>query len=137
MLTIGKLATAAGTTANTLRFYEREGLVPAACKGENGYRLYPGEAVSRVHFIRQAQHCGFTLAEIRELLVLPEQPSACCSDVRAIAISKKVALEAKIELMKTMSAELDRLIGNCVAETRPLDDCPILNAFKGEPRQPA
>jgi hypothetical protein len=56
--------------------------------------------------------------------------------VRAIAISKKASLEAKIKLMKTMSAELDRLIGNCVAESRPLDDCPILNAFKGEPEQP-
>lgn len=78
-----------------------------------------------MRFIRQAQQCGFPRAEIRDLRVLPEQPLACRSDVRAIAISKKAALQAKIGLMKTMSAELDRLIGNCVDETHPLDDCPI------------
>ena len=129
MLTIGKLAAVAGTTPNTLRYYEREGLVPPASKGDNGYRLYSQDAARRVHFIRQAQQCGFTLAEIRELLALPEQPSACCADVRTIAIEKKLAVEAKIKLMKAMSAELDRWINNCVADSHTLDECPILNAL--------
>lgn len=129
MLTIGKLAAIAGTTPNTLRFYEREGLLPPASKGDNGYRLYPAETARRVHFIRQAQQCGFTLAEIGELLALPAQPAACCSDVRRLAIEKKLALEARIRLMKTMSAALDRLIDHCDDGGRPLDDCPILHAL--------
>lgn len=118
---------------------ERHGLVPAACKGGNGYRLYPSGAVSRMHFIRQAQHCGFTLAESREPRAAGacRAVSACGSDVRAIAISKKAGLRAKIGLMKTLSAELDRLIGTCVDKTHPLNDCPILNAYPGEPGQPA
>lgn len=135
MLTIGKLALLAGTTPNALRYYEREGLIPPAPKADNGYRLYPQEAARRVHFIRQAQHCGFTLSEIRELLLLPQQAAACCSDVRKLAIEKKLALEAKIKLMKAMSAELDELINNCVDDTHPLDDCPILNALKRMPTE--
>lgn len=133
MVTIGKLASLAGTTPNTLRYYEREGLIPPPLKGDNGYRLYPQDAARRVHFIRQAQQCGFTLSEIRELLMLPQQASACCSDVRKLAIEKKLALEAKIKLMKAMSAELDQMIHNCVDDTHPLDECPILNALNRVP----
>lgn len=135
MLTIGKLAALAGTTPNTLRYYEREGLIPSPLKGDNGYRLYPQDAARRVNFIRQAQHCGFTLAEIRELLTLPQRTSACCSDVRTFAIEKKLALEAKIKLMKAMSAELDKLIHNCVDDTHPIDECPILNALNRLPAE--
>lgn len=135
MLTIGKLAALAGTTPNTLRYYEREGLIPLASKGDNGYRLYPQDAARRVHFIRQAQQCGFTLADIRELLMLPQQASACCSDVRKLTIEKKLALEAKIRLMKAMSAELDELINNCVDVTHPIDECTILNALNRLPAE--
>lgn len=133
MFTIGKLAALAGTSPNTLRYYEREGLIPAPAKGDNGYRLYPQDAARRVHFIRQAQQCGFTLSEIRELLMLPQQASACCSDVRKLAIEKKLALEAKIKLMKAMSAELDALINDCADDTHPIDECPILNALNRVP----
>lgn len=135
MLTIGQVAALAGTTPNTLRYYEREGLIAPAAKGENGYRLYPQEAVRRVSFIRQAQQCGFTLAEIRELLKLPQRASACCSDVRKLAIEKKLALEAKIRMMKAMSAELDALINDCVDDAHPIDECPILNALNRVPAQ--
>lgn len=135
MLTIGKLAALAGTTPNTLRYYEREGLIPPASKGDNGYRLYAQDAAQRVHFIRQAQQCGFTLAEIRELLSIPRQVSAGCSDVRTFAIEKKLALEAKIKLMKAMSAKLDQLISDCADDKRALDDCPILNALNRMPAE--
>ena len=135
MLTIGKLAALAGTTPNTLRYYERENLIPPALKGDNGYRLYSQDAARRVNFIRQAQQCGFTLSEIRELLTLPQRASACCSDVRKLAIEKKLALEAKIKVMKAMSAELDVLINHCVDDTHDLDECPILNALNRLPAE--
>lgn len=135
MITIGKLAALAGTTPNALRYYEREGLIPPPTKGENGYRLYAQGAARRVYFIRQAQQCGFTLTEIRELLSLPKRASACCSDVRTLAIEKKLAIEAKIKLMKAMSAELDELINNCVDDTHPIEECPILNALNRLPTE--
>jgi MerR family Zn(II)-responsive transcriptional regulator of zntA len=137
MLTIGKLASLAGTTPNTLRYYEREGLIAPASKAENGYRLFPRDAARRVHFIRQAQQCGFTLAEIHELLALPQQASACCSDVRKLAIEKKLALEARIKLMKAMSAELDELIDHCVDDSHPIGECPILEALNRLPAEAA
>lgn len=129
MLTIGKVATLAGISTNALRFYEREDLIHPASKSENGYRLYDEAAVSRLRFIQHAQHCGFTLLEIRELLTLRERDSACCNDVRRLVVEKKLQLEAKIKAMKSMSQALDILIADCPGTGWPANECPILGAF--------
>lgn len=113
MLTIGKLARASDISSDALRYYEREGLLAPERKTESGYRLYGEDAVRRVRFIQHAQACGFTLAEIRELLHLRQADSACCNDVRSRAIEKKLQLAAKIRAMQAMSAALDRLIAEC------------------------
>jgi len=129
-LTIGKLAMLADVSTDTLRYYEREGLIAPSSKSAGGYRLYDENAARRVRFIKQAQHCGFTLAEIRDLLAVRARDSACCGDVRKIAMEKKLQLENKIRLMKTMSQVLDRLITDCIEETHPVDECPILTALE-------
>jgi MerR family Zn(II)-responsive transcriptional regulator of zntA len=128
-LTIGKVATIANVSTDTLRYYEREGLVDPAAKGVNGYRLYDEHAVRRIRFIKEAQHCGFTLMEIRALLDLRARDATCCNDVRRVAIEKKLQLEAKIKAMKAMSKTLDHLIVECGNKRRSLDDCPILVAL--------
>jgi len=130
MLTIGKLAAAAGVRSDTLRYYEREGLIAPAGKSPAGYRLYDQDSARRLRFIRQAQQCGFTLAEIRELLVLRGRDAARCGDVRKRAIEKKRQLEGKIRSMRAMCKALDRLIAGCVDETRPVEGCAILAAFE-------
>lgn len=130
MLRIGELAAAAEVTADTLRFYEREGLLAPTAKSAGGYRLYDDEAVVRLRFIKQARDCGFTLTEIQQLLVLRKQTEACCGDVRKRAIEKKLQVEAKIKALKAMSKALDRLICDCAHETHPIDTCPILNALE-------
>lgn len=130
MLTIGKLAKASDISPDALRYYEREGLVAPARKTDSGYRLYGEDAVRRVRFIQHAQACGFTLAEIRELLHLRQADSACCNDVKSRAIEKKLQLAAKIRAMQAMSAALDRLIAECAGGSLPLDDCPILAALE-------
>lgn len=130
MLTIGKLAARTDLSTNALRFYEREGLVQPSAKSHAGYRLYGDDAVARIRFIRQAQHCGFTLTEIHELLTLRARDSACCDDVRRLAIEKKLQLEAKIRTLKMMSSALDMLIADCRDEGRPIGDCPILGAME-------
>jgi DNA-binding transcriptional MerR regulator len=94
MLTIGKIAFLAGISANTLRFYEREGLVQPASKSDSGYRLYDENAAVRLQFIRHAQQCDFTLTEIRDLLTLREKDPACCSDVQQLVLEEKRQLEA-------------------------------------------
>jgi MerR family Zn(II)-responsive transcriptional regulator of zntA len=129
MLTIGKLAAIADVRTDTLRYYEREQLLMPASKSDSGYRLYDGESVRRIRFIKQAQQCGFTLSEIGQLLALRHRQSARCGDVRKLAVEKKQQLEARIGRMKTMSKALDRLISDCAVPTRRVDECPILSAL--------
>lgn len=130
MLTIGKLGTMTGVTADTLRFYEREGLITPTTKSAGGYRLYDDDAVVRLRFIKQARDCGFTLNEIQQLLVLRTQDAACCGDVRQRAIEKKLQLEAKIRALSAMSKALDHLIADCANESHPVEGCPILAALE-------
>jgi MerR family Zn(II)-responsive transcriptional regulator of zntA len=126
MHTIGKLAQHADVTTDTVRYYEKEGLLAPARKTDAGYRLYDEDAVRRLRFIRQAQQCGFSLAEIRELLALKNGDAACCKDVRNVAIEKKLQLEHKIRALQVMSRALGELIAICDDEARPLQECPIL-----------
>lgn len=130
MYTIGKLAQHVAVTADTVRYYEKEGLLLPARKTEAGYRLYDEEAVRHLRFIRQAQQCGFSLIEIRELLELKNNDAACCTDVRRVAIEKKLQLEHKIRTLQQMSGALSELIDICNDGSRPLDDCPILSALE-------
>jgi DNA-binding transcriptional MerR regulator len=129
VFTIGKLAGAAHISADTLRYYEREGLLEPAGRTASSYRLYDSDAIARVRFIRHAQACGFTLLEIRELLALRARTSACCADVRTQAIEKKLQLERRIRALKAMSKALDGLIADC-ARDAPIAACPILAAFE-------
>lgn len=129
-LTIGKIARLAQVSADTLRYYERERLIAPAAKSAGGYRLYQRDALRRIRFIKQAQQCGFNLSEIRALLELRASNAACCRDVRRVALEKKLQLEAKVKAMKAMSNALTQLIKECSADSRPLDDCPILSALE-------
>jgi len=129
-LTIGKIAGLAQVSADTLRYYERERLIAPTAKSASGYRLYEREALQRIQFIKQAQQCGFNLAEIRSLLALRGSDAACCRDVRRVALEKKLQLEAKIKAMKVMSKALSQLVKECSGDNRPLDDCSILAALE-------
>ena len=130
MYTIGKLAQKTDLTTDTLRYYEKQGLLAPARKTDAGYRLYDEDAARRLRFIKQAQQCGFSLGEIGELLTLKNSDAACCKDVRSVAIEKKLQLEHKIRALQRMSQALTELISICTEETRPLDECPILAALE-------
>lgn len=130
MLTIGKVAERAQVTADSIRFYEREGLIRPAGKSESGYRLYTEEAIRRIAFIKQAQECGFSLADIRELLELRSTDSACCDDIYRVSVAKKLQLEHKIKALNAMSQALTRLIDMCSHDRKSLDECPILGALE-------
>jgi MerR family Zn(II)-responsive transcriptional regulator of zntA len=130
MFTIGKLASLTRVSKDTLRYYEQEGLVKPVGKSPAGYRLYDKDSVRHIHFIKHAQNCGFTLAEIRGLLVLRSRDKACCGDVRIRAIEKKLQIENKIRAMKAMSKALDQLIAECANETQPVKECTIIAALE-------
>ena len=136
MLTIGKLALGAAVTSDTIRYYEKEGLLTPAAKTSAGYRLYDEQAIRRLRFIKHAQQCGFSLSEIRDLLTLKENEAACCHDVRTIAIEKKLLLEHKIKALKDMSQALSELITICGDDSSPLADCPIIEALENSAVKP-
>ena len=130
MLTIGKVAQRAQVSADSIRFYEREGLIRPAGKSESGYRLYTEEAIRRIEFIKQAQECGFALADIRELLELRNTDRACCDDIYRVSVEKKLQPERKIKALAVMSQALTRLIDLCSHDRKSLDECPILGALE-------
>jgi len=94
-LTIGKVARLAGIGVETIRFYEREGLIEEPPRRESGYRQYPEDTVHRLRFIRRAKELGFTLKEIKELLALRIDPETTCEDIRRRANTKINDIEAK------------------------------------------
>jgi DNA-binding transcriptional MerR regulator len=130
MLTIGKVAKQADVSIDTIRYYERHGLLSPVQKSGAGYRLYNDEAVRRLNFIKHAQHCGLSLADIRQLLDLKREDGSCCEDVRSLVVQKKLQLEQKITSLKAMSQALSELIAICVDDAKPLDACPILAALE-------
>ncbi len=130
MYTIGKVAALADVSADTLRYYEKERLITPASRTAAGYRLYNEEAVRRIRFIKHAQRCGFTLSDIQELLTLKHTESACCEDVRSLAIEKKLRIEHKLKALRVMSCALDDLIQSCEGGEQATDDCSILAALE-------
>lgn len=130
MYTIGKVAALADVSTDTLRYYEKERLIAPASKTAAGYRLYNHDALRRIRFIKHAQHCGFSLSDIKELLKLKHEENACCEDVRNLAIEKKLQIEHKSKALQVMSRALDDLIQRCEGGEQATDSCSILAALE-------
>ncbi|MDQ7006447.1 MAG: heavy metal-responsive transcriptional regulator [Acidobacteriota bacterium] len=131
-LRVGEVARRAGVHLQTLRYYERRGLLPAPPRTEAGYRAYPPGAVDRVRLIKRAQGLGFTLQEIGELLALRAAPGACCADVRRRAEAKLQVIDEKIRTLEAMRSALGGLIAACADQEGPASECPILDAMEPE-----
>lgn len=130
-LTIGRLAKQVGVNLETVRFYERRGLLPRPPRSAAGYRLFPGEAARRLSFIRRAQELGFSLTEIRELLSLRVSATANSKDVRKRAEAKIADIEAKIRSLDSMKRTLRKLTNAC-AGCGSIAECPILESLEKE-----
>ena len=130
-LTIGQVAERAGVGVETVRFYEREGLVEEPDRKPSGYRQYPPETVQRIRFIRRAKVLGFSLKEISELLSLRVDPERTCADVRRRARDKITDIEARMASLAEMKCALERLAAKCRGKG-PTDECPILAEIDGD-----
>lgn len=129
-MTIARAARVGGVGVETVRFYERRGLIKQPRKPINGgFREYDGEAVVRIRFIRQAQQLGFSLREIQELLNLRADPAADCAAVRARAVLKRDEVTQKIVRLRALGAALDTLIASCPGGGA-LNACTILDAIE-------
>jgi DNA-binding transcriptional MerR regulator len=128
-LTRGTLARQGGVNRETIRYYERSGLLPTPERSSGNYCLFDEAAVERLHFIRRAQAAGFTLEEIRQLLTIRFDPESTCGDVREMVGAKIAAIDDRMRLLTAMRETLATLIDDCPGGTRPLDECPILESF--------
>jgi Hg(II)-responsive transcriptional regulator len=121
----GELARRANVNVETLRFYERQGLLPKPPQRASGYREYPHEAVGLVRFVKRAQALGFSLREVKELLALREVPRATCGSVAVLARRKVEELDGKISDLRAMRTALTNLLKACPGAA-PITHCSLI-----------
>jgi Hg(II)-responsive transcriptional regulator len=127
-LRTGEVAAQAGVNVQTLRYYERRGLLKEPVRRASGYREYPADAVRLIRFIKRAQEIGFTLSEIEDLLRLRDDQDSACAEVRSAAEAKIEDIEQKIRHLRAMKRALGVLVASCATEGSPRH-CPILEAL--------
>ena len=122
---IGELARRAGTKAETVRWYEREGLLPAPARTAGGHRAYTRAHLDRLAFVRHARELGFPLDAVRELLRLTDHPERSCAGADRIARAHLDAVRGRIARLRALEAELSRMVADCgrgrVAECRVIE----------------
>ena len=128
-LTIGQVAKRVEVGIETIRFYEREGVLEKPDRSASGYRLYGEDVIARLRFVGRAKELGFTLKEIRELLGLRVEPTTTCADVRIRAETKIGDIEEKIRTLKRMKRALVKLTKAC-SGSGPTSECPILESIE-------
>jgi MerR family transcriptional regulator, mercuric resistance operon regulatory protein len=127
-LRTGELAAQAGVNVQTLRYYERRGLLEEPERRASGYREYSPDAVRLIRFIKRAQELGFTLTEIEDLLRLRSNEDAACSEVRSAAEAKIGDIDHRIRQLRAMKRALGALVASCATESSRRQ-CPILEAL--------
>jgi MerR family transcriptional regulator, copper efflux regulator len=131
-LKIGELAKQAGVGVETVRFYEREGLLDEPARRASGYRQFTPDAVSRLRFIRRAKDLGFSLREIKELIALTGDPGATRAELRRRATDKIVDIEERVRDLRRIQEALRSLTEACDGHG-PLRGCPIFEALDAPP----
>ena len=123
-LTISELAKNAGVNIETIRYYERLGLISEPPRTESGYRIFPPEVIQRIRFIKRSQDLGFSLSEINKLLTLTESEGFSCWEVRQFASQKLEEIELKIRDLQNIKSVLQDLSSKCSEGS--INGCPII-----------
>jgi MerR family mercuric resistance operon transcriptional regulator len=126
-IAIGALATHTGANIETIRYYERVGLLPAPARSSGGYRIYGADHLKRLNFIRRARVLGFSLAEVRTLLTLADRRRRPCAEARAVAAAHLADVKGKIADLKAMERVLIDTIARCDAGRG--SHCPVIDAL--------
>jgi MerR family copper efflux transcriptional regulator len=131
VLSIGQVAKQTGVTVETVRFYEKRGLIEQAKRTASGYRQYVPGTVKRIRFIQHAKDAGFTLNDIAELLALRQAPGETCAPIRARAQAKIEAVDSKLRDLQRIRDALSKLVNKCDTNDA-LGDCPIIESLEEE-----
>lgn len=124
---IGTLSTETGVHIETIRYYEREGILPQPQRGMGGQRKYGHEDIKRLTFIRRSRELGFTLKEIADLLGLVESGNYTCSEIREITLRHATEVRQKIADLRKMETVLRNMVASC--EQGDVPDCPIIDSL--------
>jgi MerR family mercuric resistance operon transcriptional regulator len=127
--TIGVLSRETGCNIETIRYYEKVGMLPKPCRTEGGHRIYAPAHFTRLGFILRARALGFSLDDIRNLLLLSEGKTMSCAKVKALALAHLQDIRSRIADLKAMEAVLDELADKCSGKITP--DCPIIESLSG------
>ena len=127
---IGEIARKGGVSVHTLRFYERRGLLPPVARGASNYRQFPPVTLERLKLIREAQHLGFTLAEIGEVLGLRMERATSCEALRMRTERKLLEVEGRLRRLQSMKRALRSLLRDC-EPARPKTGCPAARSLQG------
>jgi Hg(II)-responsive transcriptional regulator len=127
-LKIGRVAKESGTGIETIRFYEKSGLISEPPRRESGYREYPKETIGRLRFIRRAKELGFSLKEISDMLTLSSSGKGTCGNIRKRATDKIQQVAEKIADLKRIQSALIQFSSTCEKRS-PLGPCPFLKQF--------
>ena len=126
-LAIGMLSKRTGCNIETIRYYERVGLLPTPARSSGGYRLYGTGHLKRLAFVRRARALGFSVAEVRTLLKLADERKRPCADVRVVAAAHLEDVRAKIADLRAMERVLRATVARCAEGTG--SDCPLIEAL--------
>jgi MerR family copper efflux transcriptional regulator len=130
-LKIGEVAQLAGVGVETVRFYERRGLIEEPPRSTSGYRQYPEETVTKLRFIRRAQDLGFSLSQINEMISLRLDSSGSVGEIKSRAEAKIAEIEEKLRDLQRVKGALVQLTQSCDGHS-PIAECPILLALDDE-----
>ena len=124
---IGEAARRSGVKVETIRFYERSGLIDPPPRTAGGHRVYGADAVKRLNFVRRARALGFTLDQVRGLLALADERETSCAEVERLARAQLDQVRGRIDDLQRMDAVLDEMVARCAGGSVP--ECPILEAL--------
>lgn len=132
---VGELAAAGGCKVETVRYYEKIGLMPNPPRTEGGHRLYSLDLLKRLTFIRRSRELGFPIEQIRELLRFVDEPGHTCGEVKGMAMLQSRAVQEKIDDLKRLQKALNDMAARCRGKGYALEDCPIIDALFDEGKE--
>ena len=128
-ITVGVLASETGCNVETVRYYEKSGLMPEPSRSEGGHRLYAFDHVKRLTFIRRCRELGFSIKQVKNLLMLIDEPGHCCGEVKSQAIAHVEEIQEKIEDLGQLKKVLLSMSEQCHAEEYTAQNCPIIESL--------
>jgi MerR family mercuric resistance operon transcriptional regulator len=127
--TVGDLASACGCKVETVRYYEKTGLMPNPPRTDGGHRIYSIDLLKRLVFIRRSRDLGFTIEQVGELLRFVDEPGHSCGEVKGMAMLQARAVQEKIDDLHRLQKALNEMAARCKGGSYKVEDCPIIDAL--------